>query len=185
MVISQHARLSNLKAKDYEGKYIFYLPKLAENDRGAEEFFGEDCFGYSPEESFLTMPIQSQFDNWMEAVVKKKLEERFMMVLNEDLHSPLTLAAAMPDPRDPDDDPYDQSTEKKTRDFKKKTMLQFLLQKLHTQRWEYGPVSRNLVDLAGVEMSFDKQKYPRLKAEYKKRRKTPTMKVICTKAVDR
>ena len=108
----------------------------------------------------------------MEAVVAKKLEERFMMVLNEDLHSPLTLAAAMPDSRDPDN--KDQS------DTAKKKMLNFLLNELHSLRWQYGPVRRELVDLAGVEMQFDKQKYPRLKLMLEKGSKTPTMKGAIT-----
>ena len=182
IVILQYARKIELHTRAYEGKHIFCLPKLAEN-----------CFGYSPEELFLVMPIQSQLKNWMEAVVKKKLEERFMMVLNEDLHSPLTLAAAMPDPRDFDGADEAATSpdaawitaikeetvpDKEKKETKKKTMLRFLLQKLHSLRWEYGPVKRNLVDLAGVEMSFDKYKYPRLKEMLEAGYKTPTMKVI-------
>lgn len=120
------------------------------------------------------MPIQSQYESgrWMEAVVAKKLEERFMMVLNEDLHSPLTLAAAMPDSRDPDKDALSETA--------KKRMLNFLLNELHSLRWEYGPVRRELVDLAGVEMQFDKQKYPRLKSMLESGSKTPTMKGAIT-----
>ena len=120
------------------------------------------------------MPIQSQYESgrWMEAVVAKKLEERFMMVLNEDLHSPLTLAAAMPDSRDPDNDALSETA--------KKRMLNFLLNELHSLQWEYGPVRRELVDLAGVEMQFDKQKYPRLKLMLEKGSKTPTMKGAIT-----
>ena len=120
------------------------------------------------------MPIQSQYESgrWMDAVVAKKLEERFLMVLNEDLHSPLTLAAAMPDSRDPDsDDPSETA---------KKRMLNFLLDELHSLQWEYGPVRRELVDLAGVEMQFDKQKYPRLKLMLELGSKTPTMKGAIT-----
>ena len=91
-----------------------------------------------------------------------------MMVLNEDLHSPLTLAAAMPDTRDPNSDNLHVTA--------KKRMMEFLLDQLHSLRWEYGPVRREMVNLAGIETPVDRQKYPRLRHILESGRKTPTMK---------
>ena len=58
----------------------------------------------------------------------------------------------------------------------KKRMMKFLLDELHSLRWEYGPIRREIVDMAGIETPVDRQKYPRLKLMLERGSKTPTMK---------
>ena len=60
-----------------------------------------------------------------QAATKRKVDERLTLCLNEDLHSPLTLAAAVPAVEDSDT---------------KRKMLEFLLKQLREKRWTFGPV---------------------------------------------
>ena len=93
-------------------------------------------YGYSPMESKLKQ-IPGKLDSWIHSEAKRKVGERLSLVLNEDFHSPLTLAAS-------------------SGGFK---MLQFLIDQLKTVRWTYGPVSVSLLDLDGLEMPHNKISY--------------------------
>ena len=96
------------------------------------------------------MPTPNRYDAWLSAVVTRKLEERLILCLNEDLHSSLTMCAAIR----PHDDLAKQS--------KRKTM-EFLLRGLRIPRWSYGPVNVSLLDLEGVETNYRRQNYiPRI-----------------------
>ena len=96
------------------------------------------------------MPIPNRYDAWLSAVVTRKLEERLILCLNEDLHSSLTMCAAIK----PTDDLAKQS--------KRKTM-EFLLRGLRIPRWSYGPVNVSLLDLEGLETHYRRQNYiPRI-----------------------
>jgi hypothetical protein len=52
-------------------------------------------YGHVPKETDLFMPLESQYHAWLQASTKAKIDERFTLCLNEDCHSPLTLAADM------------------------------------------------------------------------------------------
>ena len=96
------------------------------------------------------MPTPNRYDAWLSAVVKRKLEERLILCLNEDLHSSLTMCASIK----PDNELAKQS--------KRKTM-EFLLRGLRIPRWSYGPVNVSLLDLEGVETQYRRQNYiPRI-----------------------
>ena len=59
-------------------------------------------FGYVPKEKSLFLPLPSQAPTlyedgaWLDAATTAKLGERLTLCLNEDRHSPLTLAAVYP-----------------------------------------------------------------------------------------
>lgn len=94
--------------------------------------------GYTPRETPLTPPkSQSQFIEWLKVATLRKFSERMSLVLNEDLHSPLTLAASSGN--------YN--------------MLEFLISMLKVPRWTYGPVAVSLVELDGLEMAHNTLNY--------------------------
>ena len=59
-------------------------------------------FGYVPKEKSLFLPLPSQAPTlyedgaWLDAATNAKLGERLTLCLNEDRHSPITLAAVYP-----------------------------------------------------------------------------------------
>lgn len=105
-------------------------------------------FGHSPVETLLRMPKSSRYDAWLSAAVKRKLEERLVLSLNEDLHSALTMCAAI---RPSGRANFDMASKKET--------LLFILKELRVPRWSYGPVTVSLLDLEGVETPYRRQHY--------------------------
>ena len=73
------------------------------------------------------------------------MDERLVLALNEDLHSPLTLAAAI----------IDKSRDTPKQLQSKVAMLQFLVEKLKQKLWEYGPVTMSVLNLEGIEIRYD------------------------------
>ena len=70
---------------------------------------------------------ESQLQFWLENWTERKINERLVRVLNEDLHSPLTLAACMMK--------NGMSSEELDRATK---MFQFLVEQQCSKFWEYG-----------------------------------------------
>ncbi len=94
--------------------------------------------GSAPRESLLQLPPNGSFDEaYIAQVTKKKVEERLTLVLNAELHSPLTFAASLGNIH----------------------MLKFLIDQLKVERWTYGPVSVSLVDLDGMERPHNLLRY--------------------------
>lgn len=94
--------------------------------------------GYAPAESAIIIPARvAEMHEWLKTEAKRKVTERLSLVLNEDLHSPLTLVAAMGNVE----------------------MLECLLDEIKEERWRYGPVSVSLVDLEGLEIPHSRHRY--------------------------
>ena len=85
---------------------------------------------------------------WIEKWVDIKVEERLQLVLNNDMHTPLTLAAERI-----------QKYLTKPRMTKAIEMLGFLIQSQKQASWIYGPVTHTLLDLSGIEQRYDLDNY--------------------------
>jgi len=72
------------------------------------------------------------FIAWRDAAAQDLMHRRMHKALDEDMHTPLTLAAAS----------------------KKTGMMEAIIEQLIESRLEYGPVNRSLVDLQGFEIAL-------------------------------
>jgi len=88
-----------------------------------------------------------EYEEWLISGAKTKLNERLLLVLNNDLHSLITLASVIK---------KEESSQKMT---KKLNMLKYLLQKLKSVCWTYGKVQCLEFDLAGLEVKYDLSEY--------------------------
>ena len=79
----------------------------------------------------------------------KKINQRLLLVLNEDYHSPLTLCAAGLRSVKGTDEEAD-----KARD-----MLEFLISEMKSLSWSFGPVQSSLLDLEGIAFSYNHKRY--------------------------
>ena len=96
--------------------------------------------GYSPEVSLIPFPSEddvADFDRWVDAQVKLKMDELLLQALNEDGHTPQTLAAALG----------------------KRDMLTLLC--AGDFLWSYGPLSVSRINLEGFEKPMDTRRYTR------------------------
>lgn len=101
------------------------------------------------------LPQIKKFNDWVTKVAKVKLEERLVVALNRELHSPLTLAASQIKSSD-----WEANNEKKiVLNDKQIDMLKFLLSHLKEEQWVYGPVRCSLLALNGVEIRYDRGEY--------------------------
>jgi len=94
--------------------------------------------GSVPRESALHIPPNGTFDEaYIMQATNQKLAERMLLVLNKDLHSPLTFAASLGNSK----------------------MFEFLVNQLKVPRWKYGPVSVSLIDLNGMDVPHNVNRY--------------------------
>ena len=106
------------------------------------ELYGSEGseYGYSPEMSRIPFPSEddvADFDRWVDVQVRLKMDELLMKALNEDGHTPLTLAAVLG----------------------KREMLSLLCQ--GDFQWSYGPLSVSRINLEGFEKPIDTRRYSR------------------------
>ena len=135
-----HSQLSNqimLACADAFGDCAPVLKPMSAEKLDEEEFATSHVFnGSCPRESAL--PYAPVYDEvYIEHHTKQKLSERLTLVLNSDLHSPLTYAASLGN----------------------HTMLTFLVDQMKVFRWQYGPVSVSSVDLDGLERPHNLLRY--------------------------
>ena len=102
------------------------------------------CLGYNFKPKSLYRPKPEMVDDWVDHETKIKVEERLVMALNNDLNSPLTLAAAR---MHGDDLPPVAA--------RKVEMFNFLLQMHRTLLDDYGILSFAEIDLTGLEIEYD------------------------------
>lgn len=116
------------------------------NEAGMRSFpfdfyrYDGDEAGYSPELSRIPFPNEddmADFDHWLDIQVKRKMEELLLRALNEDGHTPLTLAAVLG----------------------KRDMLAVLC--AGDFQWSYGPLSVSRINLEGFEKPIDTSMYSR------------------------
>jgi hypothetical protein len=92
----------------------------------------------------LIMPSKEMLEKWIIEEAKKFIFCKFVLALNKDLHSPLTLAASIIDKKIDNDEKL----------LQKITMLEFLIKKLQHVNWHYGPINLSTVDLTGIEINY-------------------------------
>ena len=96
--------------------------------------------GYSTEISRIPFPSEedvADFDRWVDAQVRLKMNELLLKALNEDGHTPQTLAAVLG----------------------KREMLTLLCE--GDFQWSYGPLSVSRINLEGFEKPIDTRRYSR------------------------
>ena len=108
----------------------------------------ESSSGYKVKPKSLNKPQLDKFEEWAEYEAKVKVQERLILALNNDLQSPLTLAAA----RMRRSDLPDMVAEKVK-------MFRFLLDMHKNVLYDYGIVSFAEIDLLGLDVEYDFQEY--------------------------
>ena len=109
-------------------------------------FNTEDVYGYVMKETVLHMPHDpSNLKAWIEESARTKVDERLVLALNEDFHSPLTLAASIIDKKKDSEEDL----------LRKVEMFRFLVDKMKVHLWSYGPVSMSILNLDGIEIKYD------------------------------
>ena len=131
----------------YTDKYEGTLVTLNSDDRGEEELTGDQLRGYSVKSAQVVIPSKNKYRQWLEEEARRIVDERLVLALNEDLHSPLTLAASLIKKAGPSEAEQEQCR-------KRVGMFEFLLGHLKDQLWQFGPVGMALLDLEGVEIKY-------------------------------
>ena len=109
-------------------------------------------FSLKPDKVVLTygrFSQESHIDSWLEHWTQRKLNERLVRVLNNELHSPLTLAASLIKENDGDS--------------KMIEMFKFLIVQQTETHWEYGPMQYSLANLTGVDVPYNVEAYEKEK----------------------
>ena len=88
-----------------------------------------------------------KFEEWVNDETNRKLNERLLSILNNDLHSILTMAAIIK---------QDDTIEIKDR---KIDMLKYLLSKLKSTLWTFGKIQCSEIDLEGLDVYYDLGNY--------------------------
>jgi nicotinamidase-related amidase len=102
----------------------------------------------------INIPELDRYDEWLRTETEAKLDERLVLALNSDLHSPLTLAAAVICRHESDD----------TRE-KRILMFQHLLQYNKTPLWTYGAIKVSRIKLEGIEIKYKLERYQHIPLE--------------------
>ena len=104
--------------------------------------------GYNLRPKLLKIPAdEKKYDEWVKSETHLKLQERLLLVLNHDLHSPLTLSAII------------KESEPSHKKLRKLGMMKYLLKKLKTTLWTYGKEQCTEVALEGLEVKYDLSNY--------------------------
>jgi len=112
----------------------------------------EETKGFRLKEKTMTVPPQDKLDEWVSNEARIKVDERLQVALNEEYHSPLTLAASLIKK----DDVKNKGDEVKLQ--KRVDMFDYLLKKMKQEMWSYGPVTHSTLDLMGVEIEYEVKK---------------------------
>mmetsp|Transcript_6116 Transcript_6116/g.8528 ORF Transcript_6116/g.8528 Transcript_6116/m.8528 type:complete len:1586 (-) Transcript_6116:145-4902(-) len=104
--------------------------------------------GYSVNPKKMCLPADDKYEEWIRNETITKMNERLLLVLNNDLHSPLTLASVITKDNDSSERVKEQLA-----------MLEYLMSKLKTVLWEYGPIQCSEVNLEGLEVKYNLANY--------------------------
>lgn len=90
----------------------------------------------------------AQFEEWLSMYSRRIIDDRLVFALNSDYHTPLTLAAKGLSTGD-------------TEEIEKvrKEMLEFLIGKAQSLKWQYGPLKSYLVEMEGLETPCNPCRY--------------------------
>jgi nicotinamidase/pyrazinamidase len=142
-------------------KYVEENPKVGTRMHGLELFEPADreaIKGYTVRSKILEMPERHKLDEWVATEAKRKVDERLVLALNEDFHSPLTLAASIIN--------KDKDTPEKNES--KVKMFTYLLKKMEQVQWTYGPITMALLDLEGVEIKYNVEEHYQIEGREQK-----------------
>ena len=91
-----------------------------------------------------------QYENWLNYETKLKMDERLMLALNADLHSPLTLAASRC-----------EKSQNIIYEMRKADMLRMLLRFKDNKilKWTFGPIESTDINLDGLLLEYDLSLY--------------------------
>ena len=106
------------------------------------------CMGYNFIPKKLKKPQADKFEEWINYEARIKVEERLVLALNMDYHSPLTLAAARM-----------SGTDNPDVAARKVEMFKFLLDMHKKVLYEYGIVNFTEIGLLGLEIEYDYKHY--------------------------
>lgn len=101
-----------------------------------------NCF--TKKTKYLIMPSKEMLEKWIIEEAKKFIFCKFVLALNKDLHSPLTLASSI----------INKQIDSNEKLIHKITMLEFLIKKLQHVNWHYGPINLSTIDLTGIEINY-------------------------------
>ena len=134
----------------YRELRLLYSNKIREDPKGKQSYLLSEVDSISLEQvgfkligSSVMLPPREQFDEWLKAETRNKMDERLLYALNKSLHSPLTLAASIS--RSPGD--------------KRENIFKELLAYYKRPAWTYGPISCNNLILDGVETGYDLRRF--------------------------
>ena len=99
--------------------------------------------GYRHHSKKIRLPVQERYHEWLHLETKVKMEERLMLALNKDLHSPLTLAA---------------STHRRTSNGKD-NIFKSLIMSQKKPLWNFGPIICSELALDGIETGYNLEKF--------------------------
>ena len=104
--------------------------------------------GYSLHPKKIRLPVPEKYHEWLHAETKVKMDERLMLALNKDLHSPLTLAASISRKKGIDRD----------------NIFKSLISSQKKTLWNYGPIRCSELSLDGIETKYNLEKFgPKIK----------------------
>ena len=139
-IISREIKLMYSKLYDVAGDQLVELESFEEKSMIST--------GYNLRPQLLKIPSdEKKYEEWVKSETHLKLQERLLLVLNHDLHSPLTLSAII------------KGSEAPHKKARKLTMLRYLLKKLKTTLWTYGKEQCTEVALEGLEVKYDLSDY--------------------------
>ena len=141
--ISREIKLQyiNLKTNEAEVDTEFHLKSDKEIERNIRT-------GYAVKYEKLYLPSDDNLDEWLAKETSVKINERLLLVLNNELHSPLTLASTIKQ-----NDENDQIRADRV------AMLTFLMKRLKNVLWQYGPTQCYEVNLEGLEVKYSLADY--------------------------
>ena len=129
---------------------LWYSQQIVDLSKAIPFRLPDATSGHSLKDSPLTLPDDDHRKEWLNSEVKKKLNERLLLVLNAELMSPLTLAASLSTRETPT-----VSLESRVEMIKK--VLSSTSTKVRL--WKYGPVTCFKVNLMGLDVQYDMSDY--------------------------
>jgi hypothetical protein len=121
----------------------------------------DNCTGHPPRESVIMVRNpRPTIHAWLEkdtthplleSLITTLLRERLLWVLNKDLQTPLTLAAATI--------AHKKGAISETELKERIDMLEFLINQHKELRWSYGPITNSMIRLEGIDIPYDYRRF--------------------------
>ena len=118
-------------------------------DLSSYESFAHET-GYHLPPKRLYLPSPDLFEKWLKTEVRQKVDERLLLVLNNDYFSPLTLATYL-------SGKVTSTVTKQDRIGMIKTVLSSTNSK--TKLWSFGPLVCSNINLRGIDIQYDFSDY--------------------------